>query len=79
MLESYDSRSLNKTKFFDFSCFHFCVEKRACFTSWNLFSSGLCEAGKTPIFSQLIYKKAIESFTSMKENVGVLDIENKVD
>ena len=39
---------------------------------------GLCEAGKTLIFSQLIYKKAIESFTSMKENVGVLDIENKV-
>jgi hypothetical protein len=26
----------------------------------------------------LIYKKAVESFTSMKENVGVLQIENKV-
>nr|SVE75353.1 EOG090X0C7N [Daphnia dolichocephala] len=38
---------------------------------------GLCESGKTLIFSQLIYKKAIESFTSMKENVGVLDIANK--
>lgn len=38
---------------------------------------GLCESGKTLIFSQLIYKKAIESFTSMKENVGVLNIENK--
>jgi signal recognition particle receptor subunit beta len=39
---------------------------------------GLCESGKTLIFSQLIYKKAVESFTSMKENVGVLQIENKV-
>lgn len=39
---------------------------------------GLCESGKTLIFSQLIYKKAVESFTSMKENVGVLDIANKV-
>uniref|UniRef100_A0A0P5H846 Signal recognition particle receptor subunit beta n=1 Tax=Daphnia magna TaxID=35525 RepID=A0A0P5H846_9CRUS len=38
---------------------------------------GLCESGKTLIFSQLIYKKAVESFTSMKENVGVLDIANK--
>nr|SVE70650.1 EOG090X0C7N [Daphnia similis] len=38
---------------------------------------GLCESGKTLIFSQLIYKKAVESFTSMKENIGVLDIANK--
>nr|SVE86981.1 EOG090X0C7N [Daphnia similis]SVE88234.1 EOG090X0C7N [Daphnia similis] len=38
---------------------------------------GLCESGKTLIFSQLIYKKAVESFTSMKENVGVLNIANK--
>nr|SVE75986.1 EOG090X0C7N [Daphnia hispanica] len=38
---------------------------------------GLCESGKTLIFSQLIYKKAVESFTSMKENVGVLDIASK--
>lgn len=39
---------------------------------------GLCESGKTLIFSQLIYRKAVESFTSMKENVGLLNIENKV-
>lgn len=39
---------------------------------------GLCESGKTLIFTQLVYKKALESFTSMKENVGTLEIENKV-
>nr|CAG4651279.1 EOG090X0C7N [Simocephalus serrulatus]SVE94466.1 EOG090X0C7N [Simocephalus serrulatus] len=38
---------------------------------------GLCESGKTLIFTQLVYKKALESFTSMKENVGMLEIENK--
>nr|CAG4635026.1 EOG090X0C7N [Alona affinis] len=38
---------------------------------------GLCESGKTLIFSQLIYRKAVESFTSMKENVAVRDIAGK--
>ena len=39
---------------------------------------GLCESGKTLLFTQLIYKKAMDSFTSLKENVGVLDVPNKV-
>ena len=54
------------------------VWKRGLVSRRGICLVGLCEAGKTLIFSQLIYKKAIESFTSMKENVGVLDIENKV-
>nr|CAG4641992.1 EOG090X0C7N [Eurycercus lamellatus] len=38
---------------------------------------GLCESGKTLIYSQLIYKKAVESFTSMKENIGIKPMGNK--
>ena len=39
---------------------------------------GLCDSGKTLLFSQLIYKKALESFTSMQENKGILHIDQKV-
>ena len=39
---------------------------------------GLCESGKTLIFSQLVYKKAVDSFTSMKENVSTLNMGSKV-
>ena len=35
---------------------------------------GPCDSGKTLLFSQLLHKTKIETFTSMKENVGVLDI-----
>nr|CAG4649635.1 EOG090X0C7N [Scapholeberis mucronata]SVE93847.1 EOG090X0C7N [Scapholeberis mucronata] len=38
---------------------------------------GLCESGKTLIFSQLVYQKAVESFTSLRENVGTVTFENK--
>nr|CAG4638019.1 EOG090X0C7N [Chydorus sphaericus] len=38
---------------------------------------GLCESGKTLIFSQLVYKKAVDSFTSMKENVSTLNMGSK--
>nr|CAG4643462.1 EOG090X0C7N [Ilyocryptus agilis] len=38
---------------------------------------GLCESGKTLIFSQLVLKKAVESFTSIAENSGLLNFENK--
>nr|CAG4648847.1 EOG090X0C7N [Polyphemus pediculus] len=38
---------------------------------------GLCDAGKTLIFTQLIYDKAIETFSSMKENIGFLSISSK--
>ncbi|XP_072174445.1 signal recognition particle receptor subunit beta-like [Diadema setosum] len=31
---------------------------------------GLCESGKTMLFSRLVYKKAVESYTSIKENAG---------
>jgi len=35
---------------------------------------GPCDSGKTLLFSQLLHKTKVETFTSMKENVGVLDI-----
>jgi Signal recognition particle receptor beta subunit len=38
----------------------------------------LCDSGKTLLFSQLMYKKALESFTSMQENKGILHIDQKV-
>ncbi|XP_041480091.1 signal recognition particle receptor subunit beta-like [Lytechinus variegatus] len=31
---------------------------------------GLCESGKTLLYSRLVHKKAIESYTSIKENSG---------
>lgn len=38
---------------------------------------GLCESGKTLIFNQLIFGKAVETFTSMKENISSIEITNK--
>jgi len=38
---------------------------------------GLCESGKTLIYNHLIYDKAVETYTSMKENIGSLEIKNK--
>nr|CAG4638696.1 EOG090X0C7N [Cyclestheria hislopi] len=38
---------------------------------------GLCDSGKTLLFSQLVYKKPRESFTSMQENTGDMAIQNK--
>jgi len=35
---------------------------------------GPCDSGKTLLFSQLLHKTKVETFTSMKENVGVLNI-----
>nr|CAG4650435.1 EOG090X0C7N [Sida crystallina] len=38
---------------------------------------GLCDSGKTQLFTQLIYKKAIETFTSIQENTGQLFLDQK--
>lgn len=35
---------------------------------------GPCDSGKTLLFSQMLNKSKVETFTSMKENVGVLNI-----
>jgi len=35
---------------------------------------GPCDAGKTLLFSRLLHKANVETFTSMKENIGVLNI-----
>lgn len=37
--------------------------------------TGLCESGKTLIFSQLLHNEARETFTSTAENVGEYNIE----
>lgn len=34
--------------------------------------TGLCDSGKTLLFSQLVLGEEKESFTSIKENLGVL-------
>ena len=39
---------------------------------------GLCESGKTLIFNQLVFGKAVETYTSMKENTSSIEVKNKV-
>ena len=39
---------------------------------------GLCESGKTLIFNQLVFGKAVETYTSIKENIGSIEMTNKV-
>lgn len=36
----------------------------------DLLLTGLCDSGKTALFSQLLYSKESETFTSITENVG---------
>nr|CAG4641155.1 EOG090X0C7N [Eulimnadia texana] len=38
---------------------------------------GLCDSGKTSLFSLLIYNKVLDTFTSLKENIGDYVIEGK--
>lgn len=38
---------------------------------------GTCDSGKTTLFSQLIQGKPVETYTSMKENTGVLNVAGK--
>ncbi|RZB40677.1 signal recognition particle receptor subunit beta [Asbolus verrucosus] len=38
--------------------------------------TGLCDSGKTLIFSQLIYKKFVHTHTSIKENIGSYIVNN---
>lgn len=39
---------------------------------------GLCDSGKTQLFSRLVFDKKVDSFTSMQENIGQLDLQPKV-
>lgn len=41
----------------------------------DLLLIGLCESGKTLIFSQLLFNEARETFTSITENVGEYTME----
>lgn len=41
----------------------------------DLLLTGLCESGKTLIFSQLLHNEARETFTSITENVGEYTME----
>ena len=34
---------------------------------------GPCDSGKTVLFSQLVHRKPVETYTSMQENLGILD------
>lgn len=38
--------------------------------------TGLCDSGKTLIFSQLLHNKFVSTFTSIKENVGEYSVKN---
>lgn len=38
--------------------------------------TGLCDSGKTLIFSQLLHNKYVETFTSIKENIGDYILKN---
>ncbi|EFA10591.1 signal recognition particle receptor subunit beta [Tribolium castaneum] len=38
--------------------------------------TGLCDSGKTLIFSQLVYEKFIQTHTSIKENIGTYIVNN---
>lgn len=38
--------------------------------------AGLCDSGKTLLFSMLINGKEIETFTSLKENSGFLNVQS---
>lgn len=37
---------------------------------------GLCDAGKTLVFSRLLYNRHIHTHTSVKENIGELVVNN---
>lgn len=41
----------------------------------DLLLTGLCESGKTLIFTQLLHKEVRETFTSIAENIGEYAIE----
>lgn len=41
----------------------------------DLLLTGLCESGKTVIFSRLLHNEARETFTSITENVGEYTME----
>ncbi|KAK9890655.1 hypothetical protein WA026_012013 [Henosepilachna vigintioctopunctata] len=48
----------------------FLIYKRGKSSRRGIILVGLCDSGKTLIFSQLIHKKYIQTFTSIKDNVG---------
>lgn len=58
-----------KYKFFLFPVILFLWKKRKT-SRTDLLLTGLCDSGKTALFSQLLYSKESETFTSITENVG---------
>ncbi|KAL5290755.1 SRPRB family protein [Megaselia abdita] len=54
----------------------FFLKKRA-FPRKYFLLTGLCDSGKTLIFSQFLYSKNAETFTSIAENLGVHEFDNK--
>ncbi|XP_045474711.1 signal recognition particle receptor subunit beta [Harmonia axyridis] len=46
------------------------IYKRSKTTRRSILLTGICDSGKTVIFSQLIHQKDIQSFTSIKANIG---------
>lgn len=38
--------------------------------------TGLCDSGKTLIYSQLVHNKSVQTHTSIKENIGTYLINN---
>lgn len=48
----------------------FFIYKKRSSTRRNFLLTGLCDSGKSVIFTQLLYSKVPETFTSISENVG---------
>lgn len=54
----------------------FALYKRRKGTRRAVLITGLCDGGKTLIFSQLLHNKFVSTFTSIKENIGDYIVKN---
>ncbi|KAL3268424.1 hypothetical protein HHI36_007537 [Cryptolaemus montrouzieri] len=54
----------------------FLIYKRGKSTRRSILLTGICDSGKTLIFSQLVHKKYVQTYTSIKDNVGGFLIDN---
>ncbi|CAH0555451.1 unnamed protein product [Brassicogethes aeneus] len=56
----------------------FALYKRRKSTKRGVLLTGLCDSGKTVLFSQLVHNKYVNTHTSIKENIGNFIINNDV-
>ncbi|XP_019870565.1 signal recognition particle receptor subunit beta [Aethina tumida] len=55
----------------------FALYKRKKTSRRGILITGLCDSGKTVIFSQLVHNKYVETHTSIKENIGNYTVNNQ--